>query len=85
MIITIKNGQSFDTEKDLTAAERHILQKLFIWKDMVSSLQEFREKKEEALLRGWNNSGPIKESNALKTIIRDMAKRVSARMEKGVY
>ena len=85
MIITIKNGQSFDTEKDRTAAERHILQKLFIWKDMVSSLQEFREKKEEALLRGWNNSGPIKESNALKTIIRDMAKRVSARMEKGVY
>ena len=84
MIITIKNGQSFDTEKDLTAAERHILQKLFIWEDMASSLQEFREKKEEALLRGWNNSGPVKESNALKAIIRDMAKRVTARMERGV-
>ena len=85
MIITIKNGQSFDTEKDLTAAERHILQKLFIWKDMARSLQEFREKKEEALLKGWNNSGPIKESNALKTIIRDMAKRVTARMEEDVH
>ena len=47
MIITIWNGQSFDTEKDLTAAERLILQKLFAWKSMVNTLEEFKKKKIE--------------------------------------
>jgi len=82
MIITIKNGQSFDTEKDLTATERHILQKLFLWKSMASSLQEFREKKEAALLKGWNNSGPTQESRALKSLIRDLEQKVSIRLKK---
>lgn len=81
MIITAKSGQSFDTEKDLTAAERHILQKLFAWEAMATSLEQFKEKKKEAILRGWNNSGPVKESNALKAITRDMAKKVIARLE----
>jgi hypothetical protein len=29
MIITTWNGKSFDTDKELSAPERHILQKLF--------------------------------------------------------
>jgi hypothetical protein len=45
MIVTIRNGESFDTQSDLSAPERHILQKLFLWKSMASSLDEFREKK----------------------------------------
>jgi len=81
MIITTKDGKSFDTETDLTAPERHILQKLFLWKSMAVSLQEFRKKKEEALLKGWNNSGPIGESQALMSIIRDLEKKVSIRLE----
>ncbi len=80
MIITTKDGNSFDTETDLTAVERHILQKLFLWESMASSLQEFKEKKEEALLKGWNNSGPIRESRALKSIIRDLENKVSIRL-----
>ena len=75
MIITTQNGKSFDTDKDLSAPERHILQKLFAWESMASSLEQFREKKETALLKGWNNSGPINESMALRTIIEDMEKR----------
>ena len=75
MIITTRNGKSFDTDKDLSAPERHILQKLFAWESMASSLEQFREKKETALLNGWNNSGPINESMALRTIIEDMEKR----------
>jgi hypothetical protein len=75
MIITTRNGKSFDTDKDLSAPERHILQKLFAWESMASSLEQFREKKETALLKGWNNSGPINESMALRTIIEDMEKR----------
>jgi len=83
MIITTKNGQSFDTERDLTAPERHILQKLFLWESMASSLQQFRSKKEEAFLRGWNNSGPIRESRALKQIIGDLEEKVTARLDNG--
>ncbi|MBW1737984.1 MAG: hypothetical protein JRJ69_10640 [Deltaproteobacteria bacterium] len=83
MIITTKNGQSFDTEKDLIAEERHILQKLFAWESMATSLDQFREKKEEAFLKGWNNSGPVIESNTLRIIIKNMEKKVIARLANG--
>ena len=85
MVLTLGNGQSFDTETDLTAQERHVLQKLFLWKSMASSLEEFRKKKEEALQRGWNGSGPIRESDALRAIVRDLEEKVSHRLreEKG--
>lgn len=85
MIIATEDGNSFDTETDLTAPERHILQKLFLWESMASSLQQFREKKEEALRRGWNNSGPIQESMALKIIISDLEKKLSVRLSKGCH
>jgi len=80
MIITTKDGKWFDTQTDLTAPERHILQKLFLWETMASSIQEFREKKKDALLRGWNNSGPINESPALKSIISELERKVLARL-----
>jgi len=80
MIITTKTGQSFDTGKDLTAPERHILQKLFAWESMAISLKQFREKKEEALYKGWNNSGPVNESTALKTIVNELERKVSIRI-----
>ena len=43
MIITTEAGKSFDTETDLTAPERHILQKLFLWESLASTLDQFRE------------------------------------------
>lgn len=66
---------------DLTAPERHILQKLMIWESMASSVEEFREKKKAAMLRGWNDSGPIQESEALRSIVADMEERVISRVE----
>jgi len=84
MIITTKTGRSYDTEKDLTAPERHILQKLFIWESMASSVDQFRQKKREALFKGWNNSGPIQESEALKTIVADLEEKVILRLSKGM-
>ena len=81
MIYTTEDGKSFNTETDLTAPERHILQKLFLWESMASSLQEFRIKKKEALLKGWNNSGQIQESPALRNIIENMEKKVSIRLD----
>jgi hypothetical protein len=85
MILTTRTGQSFDTEADLTAEERHILQKLFLWKSMASSVDEFRKKKEEAFHKGWNQSGPVRESTAMKTITRDLEEKVTLRLlhEKG--
>ena len=85
MVLTLGNGKSFDTETDLTAQERHVLQKLFLWKSMAWSVEEFRKKKEEALHKGWNGSGPIRESDALRAIVRDLEEKVTLRLreEKG--
>lgn len=82
MIITTSSGKSFDTDKDLSAAERHIIQKLFAWESVSESLEHFREKKKDALMKGWNNSGPIGEGMALREIIRDLEKKVIARLKK---
>ena len=73
---TTKRGESFDIERDFSDAERHILQKLFIWKELASGPEEFRKKKKEALRSGWNNSGPIAESPAMKRITKDLEEQV---------
>jgi hypothetical protein len=82
MIITTKNGRQFDSNQDLTASERHILQKLFLWESMASSLQEFREKKKAALSKGWNDSGPVKQSEALRKIILHLEENVTLRLKR---
>ncbi len=80
MIIRTQKGLSFDTDKDLTAAERHLLQKLFIWEGMAESLDQFRREKEKALLSGWNKSGPVRERPALKAIISDLEEKLAKRL-----
>jgi hypothetical protein len=81
MIITISNGQALDTAKDLNAVERHILQKLLIWETMAKTVEEFREKTGQALISGWNNSGPVSGSRNLKLIIQDLEKKVRERLQ----
>jgi len=81
MIITTWNGKSFDTDKDLTEAERHIVQKLFAWESLVTSLEQFREKKKDFLLTGWNNLGPVTESPALRVIMQDIERKVATRLK----
>ena len=81
MIITTRSGRSYNTETDLNAPERHILQKLFIWESMASSIAVFRQKKEEALLKGWNHSGPIREREVLKSIIADLEEKIFLRLK----
>ena len=80
MIITTRSGKSFDSDRDLSAAERHILQKLFIWESLASSLEQFREKEKQAMLKGWNDSGPIQTSEAMRTIIADLEQKVAFRL-----
>ena len=83
MIIDTKDGGRIDTETDLTAPERHILQKLFLWKSMAESLEQFREKKDRALLKGWNASGPVYESPNLRKIISKLEDEVIVRLRGG--
>jgi hypothetical protein len=85
MIITTTDGRSLDTDRDLTAAERHILQKLFLWEEMAVTLNQFREETAKAFRRGWNNSDPIKESPAMRIIISTMESRLIARLEGKKY
>jgi hypothetical protein len=80
MIVTTKSGALVDTSRDLSAAERHILQKLMLWRDMAASMEEFRGKKEQALQDGWNNSGPVREGRALSAIIRDLEENLVQRL-----
>ena len=80
MLITTRSGRSFNTETDLNAPERHVLQKLFAWERMATSLDQFQEKKRVALRKGWNNSGPLQESEAMRIITKDMEKKVALRL-----
>lgn len=80
MLYTTLKGETFDTEKDFSGAERHVLQKLFLWKDLAAGVAEFRTRKEEALRRGWGDSGPITESRNLKSITQDLEEQVARRL-----
>lgn len=84
MEIALENGQTIDTARDLTAAERHILQKLFLWKPMAGSLEEFRQQTRRALLVGWNDSGPVRAGHLLKMIIEDLERQVVSRINNGL-
>ena len=80
MIYTTKRGEAFDTDRDFSAAERHILQKLLLWKDLAASGEEFRQKKQQALHKGWGDSGPIQESRAMQSLTRDLEAQVILRL-----
>jgi hypothetical protein len=81
MLYTTDKGETFDLERDFSSPERHILQKLLLWQEMAESCEEFRQKKAEALQAGWNNSGPIKESPALKRVTQDLERKVAMRLK----
>ena len=80
MIYTTQRGETFDLEKDFSSAERHVLQKLLLWRDLAVSVEEFRVKKQEALRKGWGDSGPVQESRSLQTLTRDLEERVARRL-----
>jgi hypothetical protein len=82
MIIKTQTGSTFDTDRDLTAPERHVLQKLFAWSSLASSLEQFRQKRDQALEKGWNNSGPVRPSTALRAITRDLETKLRQRISR---
>ncbi|OPX41577.1 MAG: hypothetical protein B1H13_01335 [Desulfobacteraceae bacterium 4484_190.3] len=80
MIIKTEAGKTFDTDRDLSAPERHVLQKLFAWSSMATSLEQFREKRDEALEKGWNNSGSVSQSAAFRAIIVELENKLLKRI-----
>ncbi len=80
MRYTTEKGETFDLEEDFSSPERHILQKLLLWQEMATSVETFRRKKAEALAAGWNNSGPVREGRALRSVIEDLEARVARRL-----
>ena len=80
MRYTTEKGETFDLEEDFSSPERHILQKLLLWQEMAASVEVFRRKKAAALLAGWNNSGPVREGRALRSVIEDLEARVARRL-----
>ncbi|RJR33945.1 MAG: hypothetical protein C4567_16270 [Deltaproteobacteria bacterium] len=81
MLYTTQKGESFDLEEDFSSPERHVLQKLLLWKELAASVEEFRNKKQEALARGWGDSGPIPESRNLRILTQDLEEEVGRRVE----
>jgi len=79
MIITLKSGERINTETDLSAAERHIIQKLMIWKTIVTSEEAFAEKIRKALAAGWNGSGPVRPGPAASKIISEFKDEIYKR------
>jgi hypothetical protein len=77
---TGKSGSTRDREQELSASERHVLQQLWLWKDIAGSVEEFRHKKEQALADGFDNSGPIQESQVLGSIVRDLEEKLAQRL-----
>jgi hypothetical protein len=69
-----------DIDRELTAAERQILQQLILWKDHVGSVEEFRTKKEQALAEGWNGSGTLPESQVFSAMVRDLEEKLVQRL-----
>lgn len=82
MIIDIDAHTTVDTARDMGPAERHVVQKLMAWKTLVTSLDQFRQKRAEALAAGWNGSGPVRETRALALVCGRLEKDVKERLIK---
>lgn len=80
MIIRTDSAQIIDTA-DLSPVERHVIQKLMAWMTLVDSMEQFSQKKQQALAAGWNDSGPVRETRALSVVIRHLEKQVRQRLK----
>ena len=81
MIIPLADNSEIDTERDLNSAEKHILQKLLCYKVFVGSVAEFRQKKEIAFRVGWNDSGPIRESDIMARVADQLESELHLRLQ----
>ena len=80
MMIKTRSDMAVDMDRDLSPAERQILEQLRLWKDVAGSVAEFRAKKEAALAAGWNGSRAIRESRVLSVLALDLEEKLAQRL-----
>jgi len=80
MIIRLADNSEIDTDRDLSSAERHILQKLLCYKFYVGSVEEFRQKKERAFRVGWSDSGPVRETPVMARVAEQLEAELLRRL-----
>jgi hypothetical protein len=83
MIIRLADHSEVDTERDLSSAEKHILQKLLCYKEYVQSVTDFRQKKAAAFRTGWNDSGPVRETPLMARVADQLEAELRNRLEAG--
>ena len=79
MIIDCGSGRQVDTAR-LSPEERHVIQKLMAWHSLADSMTMFRDKTEDALQAGWNDSGPVARTRALDHVIDSLEKTLRHRL-----
>ena len=81
MIYTTQRGEAFDLEKDFSAARTPHTPEIAcsgrIWPPVS---RNFAAKKQEALGKGWGDSGPVQESRNLQSLTRDLEEQVAQRL-----
>jgi hypothetical protein len=83
MRITTRDGRTYDTDRDLSAAERHVLQKIMNWRDLATSLDQFRDARDRALAAGWDGAGPVRPGAALQKLIAHCEAQLRERLGRG--
>ena len=81
MNIRLADNSEIDTERDLSSAEKHILQKLLCYKVYAQSVAEFRQKKEKAFRVGWNESGPVRETPIMAKVAEQLEAELRLRLQ----
>lgn len=81
MIIRLADNSEIDTERDLSSAEKHILQKLLCYKVYAQSVADFRQKKEKAFRVGWNDSGPVRETPIMARVAEQLEAELCSRLQ----
>lgn len=80
MRIKLADGSLLDTARDLSPAERHILQKILCYKEFATSIHEFRQKTAKAFAAGWNQSGGISQSPMMSQAILQLEQEILKRL-----
>lgn len=79
MIYLTLKGRSVDTDLDLSAPQRHVLQKLMAWEQLALPVADFVARRAKALQQGWDGRGPVAESPAFLAVADDLATRLAVR------
>lgn len=83
MLFQTIEGRVVNTERELDEAQNHVLMKLMAWEKLGLAVDEFERRRREALRVGWNGRGGVSESEVLRAVADDLARRLALRQGTG--